>query len=168
MNFQFFEIKTLCRRKCVCCVLHCWIYSSPCDLYKKTLPALVLRLSSHLTNWAIKAGLGWTICLIFFTASNVSYNLYLYTQEPPLKDPKKKGMYILIKVALVDIPCPSLPYPHYGKWVPAVLSLSFVQLKGKYCRKPNCRNGGRNVWALALTGFWREENGLQSFTKSFK
>ena len=108
MNFQFFEIKTLCRRKCVCCVLHCWIYSSPCDLYKKTLPALVLRLSSHLTNWAIKAGLGWTICLIFFTASNVSYNLYLYTQEPPLKDPKKKGMYILIKVALVDIPCPNV------------------------------------------------------------
>ena len=108
MNFQFFEIKTLCRRKCVCCVLHCWIYSSPCDLYKKTLPALVLRLSSHLTNWAIKAGLGWTICLIFFTASNVSYNLYLYTQEPPLKDPKNKGMYILIEVALVDIPCPNV------------------------------------------------------------
>ena len=142
MNFQFFEIKTLCRRKCVCCVLHCWIYSSPCDLYKKTLPALVLRLSSHLTNWAIKAGLGWTICLIFFTASNVSYNLYLYTQEPPLKDPKKKGMYILIKVALVDIPCPNVsttPIMVMGCW--QCLPLSVVKLKGKHCRNPNCRNG---------------------------
>ena len=53
---------------------------------------------------------------------------------------------------------------HCGNGVPAMLPFSVVQLKGKHCRKPHCRNGIVDTFELRPC-FFKRNIGVEKLYK---
>ena len=47
------------------------------------------------------------------------------------------------------------------------LSLSIVQLKGKHCRKPHCRNGVVDTFGLCISNINQFTLNIDSYSKQF-